>query len=160
MIIIYTDGSARGNPGPGGWGSIICSPSTAREIGGRENHTTNNRMELTAVVRALESLTRDEAEEAIKLHTDSEYIVKGITAWVEGWQKNNWRTAARKPVLNQDLWQALVHVTEGKDIDWTLVRGHAGVPANERCDVIATSFADSASIDLYEGPRAGYTIKV
>lgn len=156
MIIIYTDGSARGNPGPGGWGAIVASADTVTELGGREEHTTNNRMEMRAVIESLKSV--DEVE--VKLHTDSEYIVKGITVWVHGWQAKGWRTAAKKPVLNQDLWQELLAQTEGKQIEWTLVRGHAGVPANERCDVIATCFADGVDPNLYHGPRANYTTRL
>lgn len=154
MITIFTDGSSRGNPGPGGWGAIVADGERVKEIGGREDHTTNNRMELKAVIEGL----RNAPEGPIKLHTDSEYIVKGITTWVKGWQKNNWRTAAKKPVLNQDLWQELLKVSEGKRISWGVIIGHSGIHANERCDEIATEFADGLRPALYDGARSGYTI--
>ena len=152
MTIIYTDGSSRGNPGPGGWAAIIDDGEMIREIGGTEEHTTNNRMELMACIRAIESVEEDEAT----LYTDSEYVMKGITLWVKNWQVKGWKTAAKKPVLNQDLWQALLMATEGKDIKWEYVAGHAGHALNERCDEIATSFADGLTIDLYDGPRNSY----
>lgn len=168
MITIFTDGSSRGNPGPGGWAAIIADKESVKEIGGSEEHTTNNRMELMAVIRALEFVSKIKSQEAKKLeariYTDSEYIVKGITQWVKGWQKNNWRTAAKKPVMNQDLWQELLKVSEDKDISWSVIPGHSGVSANERCDEIATRFADlpagrqGANPVLYEGSRSGYTI--
>ncbi|MES2213971.1 MAG: ribonuclease HI [Patescibacteria group bacterium] len=154
MITIFTDGSSKGNPGPGGWAAIVAGKGTVTELGGRENMTTNNRMELRAVIEGLKNAVGD----SIHLHTDSEYIVKGITVWVKSWQKNNWRTAARKPVLNQDLWQELIEVSRGKDIKWIVVPGHAGVDANERCDVIATEFADGGYPPLYDGPEHEYTI--
>ena len=157
MITIYTDGSSRGNPGPGGWAAIIMlddsSKSQIVEIGGREDHTTNNKMELTATIKALENISN---AEQIELNTDSEYVMKGITLWVHNWQKKGWKTAAKKPVLNQELWQELLAVTEGKEITWKYVPGHAGVPLNERADVIATTFADNMKIDLYDGPREKY----
>src|SRR5690349_20559844 len=117
MITIFTDGSSRGNPGPGGWGVIIVSENEVQEIGGRETQTTNNRMELMACIKALENI----AGEKITLYTDSEYVLKGMTVWVHNWQKKNWKTAAKKPVLNKDLWQKLIEVSEGKDISWKLV---------------------------------------
>ena len=158
MITIYTDGSSRGNPGPGGWGAIILDGVRAVELGGREEHTTNNRMELMGAVKALEFAgTLDHT--SIKLFTDSEYVMKGITEWIEGWQKRNWKTASKKPVLNQDLWQELLHVAEGKEIDWQYVAGHSGHDLNERCDVIATSFADDTHLALYHGARTGYQLE-
>ncbi len=153
MITIFTDGSSKGNPGPGGWGAIVAKEDKVTELGGREDQTTNNRMELRAVIEALKVSAGE-----IKLHTDSEYIVKGITLWVKSWQKNNWKTAARKPVLNQDLWKELIEAVEGKQIDWVVVPGHAGVDANERCDQIATEFADGNRLDLYNGPKNEYKI--
>lgn len=163
MITIFTDGSARGNPGPGGWGVVYADEEKVVELGGGDVYTTNNRMELTAAIRALEFISPQQLnieKTDIVLYTDSEYVLKGITVWVHNWQKNNWRTAARKPVENQDLWQALMAAAEGKAIDWKLVRGHAGVPANERCDTIATSFADTAGMLLYNGPKHEYTISL
>jgi len=152
MITIYTDGSSRGNPGPGGWGAIILSDDEVRELGGGDPHTTNNRMELMAAIKSLEYVP----DNVITLNTDSEYVMKGMTQWIEGWQKKGWRTANRKPVLNQDLWQKLLEVTQGKNIEWKYVAGHTGVPLNERADVIATTFADGLIPNLYNGPRNKY----
>ena len=152
--IIYTDGSSRGNPGPGGWAAIIMQNgkgkmqnggANIREIGGREEHTTNNRMELKAAIEGLKAVP---AGSKIMLNADSEYVVKGITLWIKGWLAKNWRTAAKKPVLNQDLWQELLKAAEGKNIEWNVVLGHSGVTQNERADVIATSFADNVPIKL------------
>jgi ribonuclease HI len=152
MIIIYTDGSARGNPGPGGWGAIVAGDNV-REIGGREAHTTNNRMELTAAIEALRIV---QAGSTVELYSDSSYVVKGITEWIHGWRAKGWRTASKQPVLNQDLWEKLFDIAQDKNIHWKLVAGHAGVKANERCDVIATTFADDMPIELYDGPRSSY----
>ena len=153
MITIYTDGASVGNPGPGGWGAIIIDDDdTVREIGGGETHTTNNKMELTAVIRALKSISTSEAV----IYTDSEYVLKGITEWIHRWQQKNWKTAGRKPVLNQDLWQELLTLTQDKKLNWKLVRGHSGIPLNERCDEIATEFANGIKPVLYHGPRDKY----
>ena len=157
MTIIFTDGAARGNPGPGGWGAIILTDDSAVELGGRESHTTNNRMELTAVISALES-AKNETE--ITLYTDSSYVLSGITRWVKGWQKNKWKTSKKEDVLNKDLWERLVNLTSHKVIDWKLVKGHSGTAGNERCDVIATSFADSNPTVLYNGSRERYGIDI
>lgn len=157
MITIYTDGSSRGNPGPGGWGSIVMDETRVVELGGREDHTTNNRMELMAAIKALEyvnQLTPDK----IEVNTDSEYVMKGMTQWISGWQKRGWRTAAKKPVLNQDLWMQLVVASAEKEIEWKYVAGHSGHAWNDRCDEIATSCADDTSVTLYNGARTGYTI--
>lgn len=152
MITIYTDGSSRGNPGPGGWGAIITYDNKVVELGGAEAHTTNNRMELTAAIKGLESVTDKE----ITIYTDSEYVMKGITEWIERWQKKGWRTSNRKPVLNQDLWQKLLKLTDGRKIQWKYVAGHTGVPLNERADEIATDFADGLEPNFYNGPRDKY----
>lgn len=154
---IFTDGSARGNPGPGGWGAIVLNPDTAVELGGREDHTTNNRMELWAVISALESSPNDRD---ITIFTDSAYVVNGITRWVKGWVKNNWKTSAKEDVVNRDLWERLVAAVSHKVIDWKLIKGHAGTPGNERCDVIATSFADNEPALLYNGSRSRYGIDI
>jgi ribonuclease HI len=155
MLIIYTDGAARGNPGPGGWAGIIASEEHVLEIGGREDHTTNNRMELKA---AIESLQRAQASQEITIYTDSAYVLNGITRWVKGWVKNNWKTSLKVDVVNKDLWQELILATEHKVISWKLIKGHSGTGGNERCDVIATSFADKTPIILYEGSRARYGV--
>jgi ribonuclease HI len=157
MITIYTDGSSRGNPGPGGWGAILKDAVRVVELGGREEHTTNNKMELTAAIRALEYAGRLE-DVKIELHTDSEYVMKGMTEWIEGWQKRGWRTASKKPVLNQDLWQELLKVSEGKEISWQYVAGHSGHALNDRCDEIATSFADDVYTPLYNGAHSEYQV--
>ncbi len=155
--VIYGDGSARGNPGPGGWGAIVLTPDTAMELGGSEAHTTNNRMELMAVISALEAL---QSHDAIVVNTDSSYVLSGITRWVKGWEANNWKTSKKEDVLNRDLWERLVTATEHKVIDWKLVKGHSGNPGNERCDVIATGFADNAPPVLYKGSRSRYGIDI
>ena len=122
------------------------------ELGGRETHTTNNRMELTAAIKALEFITDRE----IVVYADSEYVTKGMTEWIKRWQKKGWKTAGRKPVLNQDLWRKLLLLTEGREVKWKYVAGHTGVPLNERADEIATSFADNIVPALYHGPRDKY----
>ncbi len=157
MITIYTDGSSRGNPGPGGWAAIVMDAVRVAELGDTEAHTTNNRMELMGAIEALQyagTLT----PEPIELFTDSEYVMKGITLWVPGWQKRGWRTASKKPVLNQDLWQKLILAADGKEIQWKYVAGHSGHEYNERCDVIATSCADGICVSLYNGARGKYKL--
>jgi ribonuclease HI len=157
MITIYTDGSARGNPGKGGWGAIIADDLTVREIGGSDPYTTNNKMELTAAIEALNTL---EFGVQATVHTDSEYVMKGMTEWIENWQKRGWKTAAKKPVENQDLWRALLEASAEKTVEWRYVAGHSGHEANDRCDEIATSFADGTAIDLYNGPRKSYSVSL
>lgn len=166
-MIIFTDGSARGNPGPGGWGAIVMTDDTAIELGGREDHTTNNRMELTAVISALESASDDKparpnshSGREMTIYTDSAYVVNGITRWVKGWEANKWKTSKKEEVLNKDLWEKLVDVTAHKVINWKVIKGHSGTAGNERCDVIATSFADKAPVVLYNGSRERYGIDV
>jgi ribonuclease HI len=157
-IRIFTDGSSRGNPGPGGWGVIIQANDMVSEFGGREEHTTNNRMELAAVIRALEWLQEEVSLPAV-IHTDSKYVIKGATEWLAGWQKNGWKTAAKKDVENRDLWERVAKLVSSlSDLAWKHVDGHAGVPANERCDEIATSFADNHPTDLYSGSAKLYGI--
>ena len=142
MIEIYTGGACRGNPGPGGWAALLLSGAHEREISGAEPLTTNNRMELTAVIRALEALKRP--VEA-RVYTDSEYVRRGITEWLAAWKARGWRTAARKPVKNQDLWQRLDELSARHRIDWHWVPGHAGVPGNERVDRLANLAIDALS---------------
>lgn len=157
-ITIFTDGSSRGNPGPGGWAAIIRTGKEVFELGGREDHTTNNRMELAAAINALAYVDENDVEGDILLQSDSKYVIKGITEWVKGWQRNGWKTAGKKDVENRDLWEALYLVATGLVIEWKYVEGHAGHPGNERCDEIATSFADKAEITLYKGPRGKYPV--
>jgi len=139
-VVIYTDGACRGNPGPGGWGAVLTSGGHERELNGAERLTTNNRMELTAAIRALAALKRP-CE--IQLYTDSQYVRKGITEWVAQWKKRDWRTADRKPVKNVDLWQELEREIERHQIEWHWVKGHAGVPGNERADRLANEAIDA-----------------
>ncbi len=160
-ITIFTDGSSRGNPGPGGWGAILRTDDRVIELGGGEDHTTNNRMEISAAVNALAKVGENDLvsdDDRIILQTDSKYLINGITQWVAGWKRNGWKTSAKKDVENRDLWEALHLVANGLPIDWRYVKGHAGHPGNERCDEIATAFADKRDPHLYEGPRKLYTI--
>ncbi len=139
-VEIYTDGACRGNPGPGGWGATLESGEHFRELSGAEADTTNNRMELTAVIRALEALKR---RATVTVHTDSEYVRRGITEWLPNWKARDWKTADRKPVKNRDLWERLDELAVGHDIDWRWVKGHSGVPGNERVDALATAAIDA-----------------
>lgn len=138
-VVIYTDGACRGNPGPGGWGAVLISGVHEKELNGAEAETTNNRMELTAAIRALAALKRP-CE--VQLYTDSQYVRKGITEWLAQWKTRDWRTADRKPVKNVDLWQMLEKEIERHRIEWRWVKGHAGVPGNERADRLANEAID------------------
>ena len=138
-VEIFTDGACRGNPGPGGWGAILRYNGHEKELYGSAAETTNNRMELTAAIVALESLTRDCA---VSLTTDSEYLRKGITEWLEQWKKRGWRTAAKKPVKNMDLWQRLEVAIENHQVEWHWVKGHSGHDENERADQLANRGID------------------
>ena len=142
MIEIYTDGACRGNPGPGGWAALLKSGAHEKEISGAEAHTTNNRMELTAVIRALQALKRPVHA---RVYTDSQYVRRGICEWLPQWKVGGWRTAGRKPVKNQDLWQRLDELAAGHEIEWHWVPGHAGVPGNERVDRLANAAIDTLS---------------
>jgi ribonuclease HI len=142
VVEIYTDGACKGNPGVGGWGALLRSGERTREIYGGEIATTNNRMELMAVIRALEALKRPCR---VRLHTDSQYVQLGISKWIHGWKKNGWRTADKKPVKNAELWRELDQVAAQHDIEWLWVKGHAGHDGNERADELANLGA--ASVD-------------
>lgn len=133
-VDVYTDGACRGNPGPGGWGALLRAGSRERELFGGEAQTTNNRMELTAAIEALEALKRPCK---VALHTDSQYLRLGITEWLPQWRARGWRTADRKPVKNQDLWQRLEQAAARHEVRWHWVKGHAGHPENERADALA-----------------------
>ena len=160
-IIIYTDGSSRGNPGPGGWGTIILWNEKVIELGRGERHTTNNRMELTATIEGL-SFVRDLGDAyTIHMRTDSRYVINGITKWVVGWERNGWMNSKKEEVLNRDLWEALAEVVSdvkmsGSKISWIYVSGHSGIPGNERADAIATNAADEKGLDLFSGDYANY----
>lgn len=134
VIDIFTDGACKGNPGPGGWGALLRTGAKEKELFGGEPLTTNNRMELTAVIRALEALNR---RCKVKVHTDSQYVQKGISEWISGWKKRGWKTADKKPVKNVDLWMELDTLAAQHDIEWLWVRGHAGHEGNERADQLA-----------------------
>jgi ribonuclease HI len=134
VVEIFTDGACKGNPGPGGWGAILSMGDKIREMHGGELSTTNNRMELTAVIRALEALKRPFR---IRLYTDSQYVHKGISQWIHDWKRRGWRTAEKKPVKNDDLWKRLDELAGVHEIDWVWVKGHAGHEGNERADVLA-----------------------
>ncbi len=193
-ITIFTDGSSRGNPGPGGWGAILIfsegknetndelriTNGEVFELGAGEKKTTNNRMELTAVIEALRFVSQKSdihnSSFAIRIYTDSSYVLNGATKWMHGWKKNNWRTATKDPVLNQDLWEELASLLESEprshlgtksaevrprlQIEWKLAKGHAGIAGNERCDVIATSFADGEKPKLYSGSVNDYSVSL
>jgi ribonuclease HI len=133
-VVIYTDGACSGNPGPGGWGAILTAGAHERELCGGERHTTNNRMEITAAIKALEALKRPCR---VELHTDSQYLRQGITEWLAGWKARGWKTAAKAPVKNEDLWRELDAARARHHVDWRWVKGHAGHPMNERADALA-----------------------
>lgn len=133
-VDIFTDGACSGNPGPGGWGAILRYGTIERELSGGEADTTNNRMELTAAIRALEALKE---RCVVDLYTDSSYVKDGIGGWIEGWKRNGWKTASKKPVKNAELWQQLEQARDRHDVTWHWVKGHAGHPENERADELA-----------------------
>lgn len=133
-IVIHTDGACSGNPGPGGWGAILHWKGHEKELSGAEAETTNNRMELMAAIAALEALKR---RSTVRLVTDSTYVRDGVTKWIHGWKRNGWKTAAKKPVKNEDLWKRLDAIASNHDVTWEWVKGHAGHPENERADQLA-----------------------
>jgi ribonuclease HI len=162
-FLIFTDGACSGNPGPGGWGSVVVSPrGEVRELGGAKDHTTNNEMELTATIEALRKIRN--MKEPVHLYTDSTYVIRGITQWIWGWKKKSWKTAEGQEVSNQDLWKSLDSLVrergaEGK-IEWLYSRGHVGTPGNERCDEIAVAFSKHQWVELYKGSLLQYPIAI
>ncbi|HYP69034.1 MAG TPA: ribonuclease HI [Thiobacillaceae bacterium] len=136
IVDAYTDGACKGNPGPGGWGALLICGKHRKELFGGEAETTNNRMELKAVIEALNALTRSTK---VRLHTDSQYVHKGISLWLPGWKRKGWKTAEGKPVKNQDLWLALEEAARLHTVEWVWVKGHAGHPGNERADELANA---------------------
>jgi ribonuclease HI len=148
-IIIYTDGAARGNPGPAGWGSVFIVGKKVFEIGGGSEHATNNQMELTAPIESLKYIKKHFSHGVdVEFFSDSKYVILGITEWIFNWQKNNWRNAANKPVLNRELWEELYNLTDKFKPKWNYVKGHNGDKYNDRADEIATSFADDNPVEL------------
>lgn len=162
-ILIYTDGACSGNPGPGGWGSIVVRPDgRVRELGGAEAHTTNNQMEIMGVIMALKEVRDDDAP--VMVCTDSTYVIRGITQWIWGWQQRGWKTAEGKDVLNKDYWQELArevrHRKDHGEITWRYVRGHIGVPGNERVDQLAVEFSKGKRPVLFSGMLLKYSVPV
>ena len=162
-IVVFTDGAAKGNPGPGGWGAVIVSPEgEVTELGGRaDGATTNNRMELTGAIQALAALRA--VRGTLAIYTDSTYLIEGIRGWIFGWRKRGWKTAAGGDVLNRDLWEQLDDLVSARGkgaIAWHYVRGHAGTPGNERVDEIADGLAQGKPITLYRGPLIRYPYAV
>lgn len=158
MISIFTDGACSGNPGPGGWGAIIVTPEgRVLELAGREEPTTNNRMELGGVIASLGAV-KDRPGLAL-IHSDSTYVISGITKWILGWKRRGWTTAAGEPVKNEDLWRTLERLVSERGrggVEWRWVKGHSGHDANERCDVIAVALAKRQPVELYDGPLLEY----
>jgi ribonuclease HI len=140
MVEIYTDGACRGNPGPGGWAAVLTAGERQKEISGTHSHTTNNRMELQAVISALQALRRPAQ---VRLYTDSQYVRRGLLEWLPSWKARGWKTADKKEVKNQDLWETLESEAAKHRIEWHWVKGHSGVPGNERCDVLANEAIDA-----------------
>lgn len=157
-IVVFTDGSSRGNPGPGGWGSIILTPNNVYELGGYDQKTTNNRMEMMAILQTLQFLKdHEQTDQTVIINTDSQYTKNGMEKWIYGWQKKGWKTSKGDNVLNQDLWEVLAELQQlFSNLRLHYVRGHVGITGNERADAIATNFADQNSIDLYQGSRQKY----
>jgi len=161
-IVVFSDGAAKGNPGPGGWGAIVVTPDGAvTELGAGAAHATNNQMELTGVISALQYLRSRPGR--IALHTDSTYVIRGITQWIHGWRRRGWTTAEGKPVLNRDLWETLLALVAARGrggVAWHYVRGHADIPGNVRADEIAVGFAAGQPVDLYRGALLHYPIAI
>lgn len=161
-IVVFTDGAAKRNPGPGGWGVVIVTPDGhVTELGGGAPLTTNNKMELSGAIAALAHL--EGTSGTLDIHTDSTYVIQGITQWVHNWKRRGWRTATGGEVLNQDLWEqlsALASARPPRSIAWHYVRGHSGIPGNERVDAIADGFAVHGRVELYDGPLLGYPVPI
>ncbi len=161
-IIVFTDGAAKGNPGPGGWGAVVVTPDQhVTELGGGAPHTTNNKMELSGAIAALRFVA--DRPGPVAIYTDSTYVIQGITQWVWGWRKRGWKTAQGTDVLNRDLWEELSSVVGARArgaVDWRWVRGHIGTPGNERADAISVAFALQQPANLYDGPIDGYPLPI
>lgn len=157
-IKIFTDGAAKGNPGPGGYGAVLLLGDTVREIGEGKRLTTNNEMELRAVVEALKQVP--EGAKVVEIYTDSKYVVEGSTGWIFGWMKNGWKTKAGSDVSHTALWQELVELLKKVKIEWHKVPGHVGIIGNERADTIASDFGEQKQVALYNGPRETYGYEI
>lgn len=156
-ITIFTDGSSIGNPGPGGWGAIISFPQgTVVELGGKELHTTNNRMELVGAIEALNHILDSGGK--VTVISDSSYLINGASKWIHGWQKNGWITSTKEPVLNKELWEELYRLTKHLDVSWRYVPGHRGIDGNERVDEIAQGFSRGLKVDLFHGSAKEYGV--
>lgn len=153
-ITIFTDGASKGNPGKGGFGAVIVHDATVTEIGAHKAHTTNNEMELMAVVESLKKVAS--TGKPIAIYTDSKYVVEGAKGWIFGWMKNDWKTKTKTDVLNKELWQELLPLLQKIDIEWHKIPGHSGLAGNERADAIASGFAEKGIFALYSGPQSGY----
>lgn len=162
-ILIFSDGACSGNPGPGGWGSVILWPDDqVLELGGGDPSTTNNRMEMMAALQALKTVANFDG--VIHFYTDSTYLIRGITQWIWGWRKKNWKTADGGDVSNRDLWEEIAKVVQARGahgkIDWRYSRGHIGTPGNERCDRIAVAFSKNEYVNLFDGSRDNYNVNL
>jgi ribonuclease HI len=162
QIVAFTDGAASGNPGPGGWAAVVVTPQGhVTELGGGAAHTTNNKMELTGAIMALEHVAHE--PDSVRIYTDSSYVIKGITQWVWNWQRRGWKTAEGADVLNRDLWEQLLSLVNARGrtrIEWHWVRGHDGTPGNERVDEIAVAFSRHRHEPLYDGPLSVYALPI
>ena len=161
-IVAFCDGASKGNPGPGGWGVVIVRPDgLVTELGGRAAHTTNNKMELTGAIEALGEL--EQVAGPVAMYTDSTYVIKGISEWIWAWRRRGWKTAEGKDVLNRDLWEQLASLVDARGkttIGWHYVRGHVGIPGNERVDEIADTLARQGEVELYRGPLQDYGVAI
>lgn len=163
-IIAFTDGAAKGNPGPGGWGAIVVTPDgRVVELGGGAPHTTNNRMELSGAIAALRHVA--DRSGPVAIYTDSTYVIQGITQWIWGWRRRGWKTAEGADVLNRELWEELSELVSARGgstgtVQWHWVRGHVGTPGNERADAISVAFALRRQVELYSGPLGGYPLPI
>lgn len=157
-ITIFTDGASKGNPGRGGYAAVVATTDTLAELGGFKECTTNNEMELLAVVEALTSVKT--TKQVINIYTDSKYVVEGATGWIFGWKKNGWKTKANTDVANKELWQRLVPLLDQLTITWHKVPGHVGIVGNERADTIASTFAETGKFNVYSGSRSAYPYDV
>jgi ribonuclease HI len=161
-VTVFCDGASSGNPGPGGWGAIVATADgRVAELGGYEPGTTNNRMELMATIRALQWIEEHAPGLMLaRIHTDSTYVIKGITQWIWAWRRSGWKTKEGGDVINQDLWKTLSALVARRKVDWRYVRGHTGVPGNERCDAIAVAYSKGQRPTLYKGPLLRYGVPI